>query len=160
MWRRSTSKNKLWHSGHYRHIALLKKTHKQVKIRYSVCIYKTTRIHSKRILAVSPRDLAHGTRLISPIFETCVLNPFHGQKNQRKRFSDEKSRGPLLARAALYSVLSNFTRIHISIHWSLKPPYHAVDRRKLEAFFHFFSLLFFYFYSSSKPHWKLLLQPF
>ena len=29
------------------------------------------------------------------IFETCVLNPFHGQKIKRKIFSDGKSRGPL-----------------------------------------------------------------
>ena len=25
-------KNKIWHSGHYRHTALLERTHKQVKI--------------------------------------------------------------------------------------------------------------------------------
>ena len=30
--RRSKLKNKIWHSGHYRHIALLERTHKQVKI--------------------------------------------------------------------------------------------------------------------------------
>ena len=35
-------------------IALLKRTHKKVEIRYNV-IYKTTRLRSKRILAVSPR---------------------------------------------------------------------------------------------------------
>ena len=29
-------KKKIWHSDHYRHIALLKKTHKQVKIHYSI----------------------------------------------------------------------------------------------------------------------------
>ena len=52
--RRSKLKNKIWHSGHNRHIALLKRTQKQVKIGYSVYIYKTTRIHSETILAVSP----------------------------------------------------------------------------------------------------------
>ena len=35
-------------------IAKLKRTHKQVEIRYNV-IYKTTCLRSKRILAVSPR---------------------------------------------------------------------------------------------------------
>ena len=30
--RRSKLKNKIWHSGHYRHIALLERIHKQVKI--------------------------------------------------------------------------------------------------------------------------------
>ena len=54
VWRRSKLKNKIWHSGHNRHIALLKRTQKQVKIGYSVYIYKTTRIHSEIILAVSP----------------------------------------------------------------------------------------------------------
>ena len=38
----------------YRHIALLKRTHKQVKLRYRIYIYKTTHKHSDRILAVSP----------------------------------------------------------------------------------------------------------
>ena len=54
--RKSKLKNKIWHSGHYRHIALLKRTHKKVKIRYycSVYIYKTTRMLSEKILAVSP----------------------------------------------------------------------------------------------------------
>ena len=54
MWRRLKLKNKIWHSGHNRHIALLKRTQKQVKIGYSVDIYKTTRIHSETILGVSP----------------------------------------------------------------------------------------------------------
>ena len=54
VWRRSELKNKIWHSGHNRNIALLKRTQKQVKIGYSVYIYKTTRIHSETILAVSP----------------------------------------------------------------------------------------------------------
>ena len=54
VWRRSKLENKIWHSGHYRHIALLKRTQKQVKIRNSVYIYKTTRIHSERVLAVFP----------------------------------------------------------------------------------------------------------
>ena len=35
------------------------------------------------------------------IFETCVLNPFNGQKIKESFFSDGKSRGPLLAGAAL-----------------------------------------------------------
>ena len=46
--------NKIWHSGHNRHITSLKRTQRQVKIGYSVYIYKTTRIHSEIILAVSP----------------------------------------------------------------------------------------------------------
>ena len=54
VWRRSKLKNKIWQSGHNRHIALLKRTQKQVKIGYSVYILKTTRIHSEIILAVSP----------------------------------------------------------------------------------------------------------
>ena len=54
MWRRSKLKNKIWHFGHNRHIALLKRTQKQDKIGYSVYIYKTTRIPSETILAVSP----------------------------------------------------------------------------------------------------------
>ena len=53
VWRRSKLKNKIWHSGHNRHIALLKRTQKQVKIGYSVYIYKTTRIHSEITLADS-----------------------------------------------------------------------------------------------------------
>ena len=56
MWRRSKLKNIVWHSSHYRHIAFLKRTHKQVEIRYSV-LYKTTCIHSERILIVSPEIL-------------------------------------------------------------------------------------------------------
>ena len=58
VWRRLKLKNKIWHSGHNRHIALLKRTQKQVKIGYSVHIYKTTRIHSETILGVS---LCHTT---------------------------------------------------------------------------------------------------
>ena len=54
VWRRSKLENKIWHSGHNRHIALLKRTQKQVKIGCSVYIYKTTRIHSETIPAVSP----------------------------------------------------------------------------------------------------------
>ena len=54
VWRRSKLKNKIWHSGHNRHIALLERTQKQVKIGCSVYIYKTTRILSETILAVSP----------------------------------------------------------------------------------------------------------
>ena len=55
VWRRSILKNKIWHSGHNRHITLLKRTQKQVKIGYRVYIYKTTRIHSETIHAVSPK---------------------------------------------------------------------------------------------------------
>ena len=47
MWR-SKLKTKI-----YKHIALLKRTRKQVKIRYSVYIYKTARMHSERVLEVS-----------------------------------------------------------------------------------------------------------
>ena len=54
MWRRSKLKNKIWHFGHYTHIALLKRTPKKGKIGYSVYIYKATRIHSETILPVSP----------------------------------------------------------------------------------------------------------
>ena len=54
VWRRSNLKNKIWHCGHNRHTALLKRTQKQVKIGCSVYIYKTTRILSETILAVSP----------------------------------------------------------------------------------------------------------
>ena len=43
VWRRLKLKNKIWHSDHNRHIALLEKTQKQVKIGCSVYIYKTTR---------------------------------------------------------------------------------------------------------------------
>ena len=46
--------SEIWHSGHNRHIASPKRTQKQAKIGYSVFIYKTIRIHSKIILAVSP----------------------------------------------------------------------------------------------------------
>ena len=38
-----------------------------------------------------------------------VLNPFHGQKIKRKLFFDEKSRGALIARAALDGKLATFT---------------------------------------------------
>ena len=50
----TVDKNKIWHSGHNRHIALLKKTHKQVEIGYSVYIYKATGIHSEIVFSVSP----------------------------------------------------------------------------------------------------------
>ena len=56
VWKRSKLKNKIWHSDHKRHIALLKRTQKRVKIGYSVYIYKTTRLHSETILAVSPKN--------------------------------------------------------------------------------------------------------
>ena len=36
VWRRSKLNNKVWHSSYYRYIALLKRTHKQVEIRYSI----------------------------------------------------------------------------------------------------------------------------
>ena len=53
VWRRSKLKNKIWHSGHNRHIALLKRTQKQVKMGYSVPFTK----HSETIFAVSPEIL-------------------------------------------------------------------------------------------------------
>ena len=53
-WRRSKLKNKTWHSGHNRQVALLKRLQKQVKIGCSAYIYKTTGIHSETILGVSP----------------------------------------------------------------------------------------------------------
>ena len=40
VWRRSKLKNRVWHSNHHRHIGLLKRTHKQVEIGYSV-LHKT-----------------------------------------------------------------------------------------------------------------------
>ena len=46
--------NDLRSRSHNRHIALLKRTQKQVKIGYRVYIYKTARIHSETILAVFP----------------------------------------------------------------------------------------------------------
>ena len=58
VWRRSKLKNKIWHSGHNRHIALLKRTQKQVKMGYSVSIYKTLWNNSCSF----SRDLVHGTR--------------------------------------------------------------------------------------------------
>ena len=57
MRRRLKLKNKTWHFGHNRHIALLKRTQKQVKIGYIVYIYKTKVMHSEIILAVSPEIL-------------------------------------------------------------------------------------------------------
>ena len=55
VWRRSKLKNKIWHSDHNTHIALLQRAQKQVKIGCSVYIYETTRIHSEIFLAVSPK---------------------------------------------------------------------------------------------------------
>ena len=55
VWRGCKLKNKIWHSSHNRHIALLKRTPRQVKIRHSIHINETTRIHSERIIAVPPR---------------------------------------------------------------------------------------------------------
>ena len=53
----------------------------------------------------------------------------------------------------------------ISIQWSHKLPYHAVDRRKLEAFFHFFSFFIFIFTvaqnltgNSYYNHFKIILK--
>ena len=63
-WRRSKLKNKIWHSGHNRHIALLKRTQKQVKMGYSVSIYKTPWNNSCSF----SRDLLHGTWWTSPPF--------------------------------------------------------------------------------------------
>ena len=39
----------------------LNRKHKQIKVRYSVYTYKTTRLHSERILAVSP-EIKHTER--------------------------------------------------------------------------------------------------
>ena len=61
VWRRSKLKNKIWHSGHNRHIALLKRTQKQVKMGYSVSIYKTLWNNScslHEILYTEPDELA------------------------------------------------------------------------------------------------------
>ena len=63
-WRRSKLKNKIWHYGHNRHITLLKRTKKQVKIGYSVSIYKTPWNNSCSV----SRDLLHGTWWTSPPF--------------------------------------------------------------------------------------------
>ena len=67
VWRRSKLKNKIWHSGHNRHIAFLKRTQKQVKIGYSVYSYKTTRIHWNNSCSFS-RDLVHRAQWTSPPF--------------------------------------------------------------------------------------------
>ena len=64
VWRRSKLKNKIWHFCHYRHIALLKRTQKQVKMGYSVSIYKTLWNNSCSF----SRDFVHGTRWTSPYF--------------------------------------------------------------------------------------------
>ena len=58
VWRRSKLKNKIWHFCHYRHIALLKRTQKQVKMGYSVSIYKTLWNNSCSF----SRDFVHGIR--------------------------------------------------------------------------------------------------
>ena len=78
VWRRSKLKNKIWHSGHNRHIALLERTQKQVKIGCSVYIYKTTRIHSETILAASPEIQYKGTRcnLQDPALADCKIPGF------------------------------------------------------------------------------------
>ena len=47
VWRRSKLKNRIWHSNHHRHIALLKRTHKQVEIGYSV-LHKTVCHHNRQ----------------------------------------------------------------------------------------------------------------
>ena len=64
VWRRSKLKNKIWHFGHNRHITLLKRTQKQVKMGYSVSIYKTLWNNSCSF----SRDFVHGTRWTSPPF--------------------------------------------------------------------------------------------
>ena len=64
VWRRSKLKNKIWHFCHYRHLALLKRTQKQVKMGYSVSIYKTLWNNSCSF----SRDFVHGTRWTSPPF--------------------------------------------------------------------------------------------
>ena len=67
MRRRLKLKNKTWHFGHNRHIALLKRTQKQVKIGYSVYIYKQHATLWNNSCSFS-RDLVYGTRWTSPPF--------------------------------------------------------------------------------------------
>ena len=58
-------------------------------------------------------------------FETCVFNPFRGQNIKEKIFSDEKSRGPLLAKAALKHAFKCFTpSVSFSSRSILETAYH------------------------------------
>ena len=92
VWRRSKLKNKVGTLVTRDISRYLKGPTK--KWRYVTVLFtKTTRIHSERILAVSPEILhteQHNTH-----------NTW--AKNKRKLFPDGKSRGPFLARAALNS---------------------------------------------------------
>ena len=72
VWRRSKLKNKVWHSSHWRHIALLKRAHKQVEIHYSVIYQNNTHTHIQRILAVSP-EILHTERDELALLSTNVL---------------------------------------------------------------------------------------
>ena len=56
MRRRSKLKNKVWNSSYYRHKVFLKRAHKQVEY-VTVLFTATTRLHSERILPVSPEIL-------------------------------------------------------------------------------------------------------
>ena len=67
VWRRSKLKNKVWHSSHKRHIALFKRAHKQVEIRYSFIYQNNTHTLRENSCSFS-RDFAHGTRWTSPPF--------------------------------------------------------------------------------------------
>ena len=66
--RRSKLKNKVWHSSHCSHIALLERTNKQVEIRYGVIHQNNTHTLWKKSYSFS-RDFAHGTRWTSPLLQ-------------------------------------------------------------------------------------------
>ena len=89
VWRRSKLKNEIWHSGHNRNIALLKRTQKQVKIGYSVYIYKKTHIHSETILAVSPEiwftELDELALLSENLFPSLMMD-HNGFERQTRHF--------------------------------------------------------------------------
>ena len=63
VWRRSKLKNKIWHFGHNRHIALLKRT--QNKLNGLQCFHWQNTL--KQFLQFL-RDFVHGTRWTSPPF--------------------------------------------------------------------------------------------
>ena len=66
--RRSKLKNEIWHSGHNRHIVLLKRTQKQVKNRLqSLYLQNSTHTLWNNSCSFS-RDLVNGTRWTSPPF--------------------------------------------------------------------------------------------
>ena len=71
VWRRSKLKNKVWHSSHKRHIALFKRAHKQVEIRYSFIYQNNTHTLRENSCSFS-RDFAHGTRWTSPPLYKCI----------------------------------------------------------------------------------------